>query len=201
MSGSQNRIGFESRVESALRDSCRSGEAITSRLKTKTSILEKLHRQPTRLSGMQDIIGVRVVSQSARKEQNDLLLRIADRWLDSKIYDRRLRPQQGYRAVHLVVTIEARPIEVQLRTRLQHKWAELFEKAADRWGRNIRYGGPVEPPFADKANVIKHLQDFAAHIDIFEQFEHAHGPQAIGDSFATIEKHLDTLREELLEES
>ena len=32
------------------------------------------------------------------------------------------------------------PVEIQVRTRWQHEWAELFEKLADRVGRGIRYG-------------------------------------------------------------
>lgn len=35
-------------------------------------------------------------------------------------------------------------MEIQLRTKLQHEWANLFEKLADRVGRGIRYGEPPE---------------------------------------------------------
>jgi ppGpp synthetase/RelA/SpoT-type nucleotidyltranferase len=37
---------------------------------------------------------------------------------------------------------EGVPVEIQVRTRWQHEWAELFEKIADRVGRGIRYGDP-----------------------------------------------------------
>jgi ppGpp synthetase/RelA/SpoT-type nucleotidyltranferase len=56
------------------------------------------------------------------------------------VIDRRLKPVQGYRAVHIVAFPDGFPIEVQVRTRLQHDWAELFEKLADVLGRGIRYG-------------------------------------------------------------
>ena len=36
-------------------------------------------------------------------------------------------------------------IEIQIRTLLQHLWADLMERLADRLGRQIRYG---EPPNA-----------------------------------------------------
>ena len=48
----------------------------------------------------------------------------------------------GYRAVHVVVFPESMPIEIQIRTELQHEWAEVFEKIADLVGRDIRYGEP-----------------------------------------------------------
>ena len=67
--------------------------------------------------------------------------------------DRRLEPSHGYRAVHVVVRCQGRWIEVQIRTRLQHMWAEVAERLADMWGRQIRYGMPPddpERPFGDQ---------------------------------------------------
>jgi hypothetical protein len=46
--------------------------------------------------------------------------------------------------VHVIATVEGRPVEIQIRTRLQHQWANLFEKFADIVGRGIRYGEPPE---------------------------------------------------------
>jgi len=39
------------------------------------------------------------------------------------------------------------PVEVQGRTELQHRWAQVYERLAD-WlgGRSIRYGGAPERP-------------------------------------------------------
>ena len=36
-------------------------------------------------------------------------------------------------------------VEVQVRTALQAYWAELYERMADQWGRQIRYGGQADP--------------------------------------------------------
>jgi ppGpp synthetase/RelA/SpoT-type nucleotidyltranferase len=52
----------------------------------------------------------------------------------------------GYRAVHIVVYPDGVPIEIQLRTPLQHGWAELSERLGDKWGRAFRYGGQPERP-------------------------------------------------------
>jgi hypothetical protein len=56
--------------------------------------------------------------------------------------DRRIEPSQGYRAVHVIVYPDGVPVEIQVRTRWQHEWADMFEKLADLIGRGIRYGQP-----------------------------------------------------------
>lgn len=56
------------------------------------------------------------------------------------VNDRRVKPSHGYRAVHVIVTIDNRAVEVQVRTALQHAWAETCEKASDITGAGIKYG-------------------------------------------------------------
>jgi hypothetical protein len=65
---------------------------------------------------------------------------------EAKIVDRRAATSHGYRAVHVVVSLDGVSIEVQVRTLLQHMWADLMERLADRLGRQIRYGGAPVPP-------------------------------------------------------
>ncbi len=175
-------------VEAALRTLIGSDAAITSRLKTKTSILEKLRRQHTRLWEMQDVVGIRIVIPGSPK---------------NRLYDRRAQPQHGYRAVHVVPSIRGRPVEIQVRTPGQHQWAELFEKIADRWGREIRYGAPLSLSFSTKKDVVDHLQLLAGALDYWEaaQQEPAAPADVVNDMLATIGKHLDNLREQLLEDS
>jgi ppGpp synthetase/RelA/SpoT-type nucleotidyltranferase len=90
---------------------------------------------------MQDIVGIRLVGVWGLRRQDALVDRLAARFAVQPI-DRRARPSHGYRAVHLVPEIERRPVEIQVRTGLQHAWAQATEELADLWGRGIRYGEP-----------------------------------------------------------
>lgn len=57
------------------------------------------------------------------------------------MFDRRESPSNGYRAVHVVVRHLDLPIEIQVRTALQHVWAELSEKLSDVVDPAVKYGG------------------------------------------------------------
>jgi len=41
---------------------------------------------------------------------------------DVKLDDRRAKPSHGYRAVHLITKVAAKPVEIQVRTELQDGW-------------------------------------------------------------------------------
>lgn len=112
----------------------------TVRAKTRSSIIEKLRREKTRLSHMQDIAGCRVILADvpAQNYVADRLQAIFDK---TTLIDRRRRPSHGYRAIHVIVDIGGKPIEVQVRTSLQHWWAELSEKFSDLIDPAIKYGG------------------------------------------------------------
>jgi ppGpp synthetase/RelA/SpoT-type nucleotidyltranferase len=93
---------------------------------------------------MQDIAGCRIlVSDPLTQDRTvDDLLHL---FPDAQVFDRRERPSHGYRAVHVVVTLRQRSVEIQVRTRLQHLWAELSEKLADHLGNEVKYGGGPAP--------------------------------------------------------
>jgi ppGpp synthetase/RelA/SpoT-type nucleotidyltranferase len=119
----------------------------TSRIKNTGTILEKLDRQGgSWLKSMQDIAGMRIVQSVDRNGQDELVERVAGLFADCprvpRIVDRRVTPSHGYRAVHVIVFPEDIAVEIQVRTRFQHEWADTFEKLADRIGRDIRYGAP-----------------------------------------------------------
>lgn len=115
---------------------------VSSRLKTVQTIVEKLRREEKmRLSRMQDIAGIRVVAPMTVRAQDDLAERVRGAFPNGRIVDRRERPSHGYRALHIYVAVDGVPVEIQIRTALQDRWAQIVERLADRWGRDLRYGG------------------------------------------------------------
>lgn len=114
------------------------------RLKTTVSIIEKLRRDRTRLSKMHDIAGLRIVRQMSLNSQTNMAVRIGSVFPQSAVVDRRAHPSYGYRALHLIITHDGMPVELQIRTMSQDSWAQLTESVADSWGRGIRYGEPPE---------------------------------------------------------
>ena len=129
----------------------RLGYAPTTRTKTTSVLIEKLRRETgMKLKGVQDIAGARIVADCSRDEQDDIVRRIVAEFADSsrppRIVDRRVTPSAGYRAVHVVVTVQELPVEIQIRTWRQDQWAQIVEALGDKWGRGLRYGlGPDAP--------------------------------------------------------
>lgn len=111
--------------------------------KSTPSIVEKLGRESIRLSQMQDIAGCRVVV-SDFSEQELVVSKLHSHFDTAVVIDRRKKPSHGYRAVHIIVTTCERNVEIQVRTALQHRWAEFSEKLADVRDPAFKYGGGEE---------------------------------------------------------
>jgi ppGpp synthetase/RelA/SpoT-type nucleotidyltranferase len=137
------------------------------RLKRKPQIVEKLKRSSTRLSQMQDIAGCRALlpDVAAVEAARARLLKNTARWYsvkDEDDYRADGRPDTGYRAVHLKLVRDERAVEVQLRTILQHAWAEAVERTGERTNFALKAGeGPPEV-----------LDFFRAASDAFALLEH-----------------------------
>jgi GTP pyrophosphokinase len=113
---------------------------VESRHKSVPSIVAKLRRrQPARLLAIQDIAGCRIIVPDA-VDQDELVTDIAERFPNCIIDDKRTKPTYGYRAVHIVVS-RPLPYEIQVRTSMEHAWAQLSERLADRYGFDLKYGG------------------------------------------------------------
>jgi putative GTP pyrophosphokinase len=108
--------------------------------KSTSAIIEKLRRETIRLSQIQDIAGCRVVVADTF-QQILVVMGLTDVFLGATVIDRRARSSHGYRAVHVVATVDDRPVEIQVRTEMQQRWAELSEKFADVVDPAIKYGG------------------------------------------------------------
>ncbi|HVT88545.1 MAG TPA: hypothetical protein VHD56_06815 [Tepidisphaeraceae bacterium] len=143
----------------------RRGLAPTGRqAKTTESIVAKLKRERTNLSRMQDIAGCRVVVADIAA-QNRTILELTRTFAEGKVEDRRLRPSHGYRAVHVILRLNGKLIEVQIRTTLQHLWAELSEKLSDSFDPSIKYG-------ASSSNAQALLMEISTMIRVNESNEH-----------------------------
>ncbi len=89
---------------------------------------------------MQDIAGCRVVVTGV-VEQERVIASLVAVFHEASVMDRREKPSYGYRAVHIIANISGKPVEIQVRTALQHGWAEVSEKASDVLDPTIKYGG------------------------------------------------------------
>jgi putative GTP pyrophosphokinase len=130
--------------------------------KSTPSIIAKLIRQPTlRLTQIQDIAGLRVIVKDYA-EQDALRDKVVAIYPDCKIYDRREKPSFGYRAVHLVMKVEGRLVELQIRTEFQHAWGQFSETYADLAGHDTKYKD-LSLPFVDQliglSNDLHELED------------------------------------------
>lgn len=157
------------------------GDELTARLKTNATIIDKL-RRGTRLSSMQDLAGVRVARRMPLTQQDEFVASLTRRFSEPdgeprfKVTDRRAVPTSGYRAVHVIVQTDGCPVEVQVRTYLQHLWANTFEFLADRsaFGRGIRYGGQ---PARDRTSeghstsqILSSMMDLSRELAALERF-------------------------------
>jgi predicted transcriptional regulator len=108
--------------------------------KSTSSISDKLCRESIRLTQIQDIAGCRLVLADV-PSQNQTLASLQALFDKTTIVDRREKPSHGYRAVHLVVKHTDKLVEIQIRSALQHLWAELSEKLSDTVDPALKYGG------------------------------------------------------------
>lgn len=139
----------------------RAEEEPSSRLKTIESVVAKLQRQSIRLSQISDIAGCRlIVSDTHAQEEVRADLRLV--FPDAQEVDYRLRPQNGYRAVHLIVSAsDGNRVEIQLRTTFQNAWANVSESAAKRIDMALKYGGGPR----EASRFLHELSDTAAQLD------------------------------------
>lgn len=150
------------------------GYALTARVKTKSTLLEKLRRmRSTPLMNIQDVVGIRFDCDLTLSQQSEVANSFAETFRQQgakrvDIKDLRDKPHSGYRAVHLHVYANAGRSEIQIRTALQSRWANIYEKAGDIYGRDIRYlheGGEIPK------NAEKMVQDLHRLSRIIERIE------------------------------
>jgi len=164
------RLSFGEAYETVVQKIRVHGESPTGRQpKSRLSIVEKLKRQKTRLSKMQDIAGCRVVVADI-VQQDEFITTLKMLFPEATVIDRRDKPSHGYRAVHVIVQISGKPIEIQVRTALQHLWAELSEKSSDVIDPTIKYGGGSDEWKSRLASISKSV---AANEEFEKKYSYA----------------------------
>jgi len=134
------RRSFGQAYENGISTASQFGHKPTGRIKSNASIVAKLQRESIRLTQIQDIAGCRIVVANS-SDQNLVVLGLTDVNRDATVIDRRDNPSHGYRAIHVIVRFDDRSVEIQVRSELQHRWAEVSEKYSDVIDPAIKYGG------------------------------------------------------------
>lgn len=149
------------------------GYYIAQRLKRKPQILRKLKRLSVRLTQLQDIGGCRIIVNS-NKDVNDLVFfvegKISSQSNLKKLrltdYREKGRDVTGYRSVHMMIEADKRVLELQIRSRVQHYWAESIERTSVIYGRHLKEqdGDP---------EVISYFKELS---DVFYEIESGRDP-------------------------
>jgi ppGpp synthetase/RelA/SpoT-type nucleotidyltranferase len=125
---------------------------IAQRLKRKPQIVRKLKRLSVRLTQLQDIGGCRIIVDT-NKDVDKLISYInlcVEQQSQFQIvrttdYRERGRDDTGYRSVHMIISRADCTLELQIRSRIQHYWAESIERTSVIYGYHLKEkeGDPV----------------------------------------------------------
>ncbi len=137
---------------------------VSQRLKRADRIIGKLRRYPKmNLARMADIGGARIVVPTL-DDLGDMRSRIVRAWganvVGTNDYVAEPKPS-GYRALHFVLKRRGLMVEVQVRTRLQHRWAMLVEDV------ELRDGTITKDGRGDAAVLAQYVRlgELLAHLD------------------------------------
>lgn len=168
------------------------GVALTAsnRLKTTGPIIDKLRRK-TRLNRMQDIVGYRIVGDLTLRQQDELVKELRNCFPGARVVDRRAKPMHGYRAMHLIAEVDGFPVEIQVRTLPQDRWAQIMERFGDAYGREIRYGElPPNLKPVEKRSVSATVEKLKVVGDELARFED------VWDRTHRVQKKIQLLRQQ-----
>lgn len=145
---------------------------IAQRLKRKPQIIRKLNRLSVRLTQLQDIGGCRIIVEEnsdvdslhsyilekVSAEKNFKIVRTTD-------YREKGRDDSGYRALHLILIKGGSCLELQIRSKIQHYWAESIERTS------VIYGYHLKEQEGDKRVILyfKKLSDIFWEIEVGRQ--------------------------------
>ncbi len=163
---------------------------IAQRVKRKPQIVRKLRRLHVRLTQLQDIGGCRIIVENnddidhlisyiktnASKTGFFAVKRVTD-------YREKGRDETGYRSTHLLLDRGGRSLELQLRSRIQHYWAESIERTSVIYGQHLKEqeGDP---------RVIEYFRQLS---DVFYEIESGRDPSV--QSKVTLDRMRETAQD------
>jgi len=114
---------------------------VTQRLKRRSTIIDKLTREPSmEVTQFHDIGGVRARLPSL-SHVYAVSRRLRKTWTIVKTRDYVVNPKpSGYRALHVIARRNGFAVEVQLRTVLQDAWANQVEDDGRQIGIGLKFG-------------------------------------------------------------
>jgi ppGpp synthetase/RelA/SpoT-type nucleotidyltranferase len=141
---------------------------IAQRLKRKPQIIRKLNRFSVRLTQLQDIGGCRIIVDN-NKDSDNLIIFLFDKInssQDIKVkrktdYREKGRDITGYRAFHIILEKNGFNLELQIRSKIQHYWAESIERTS------VIYGYLLKEQEGD-SNVVSYFRMLS---DVFFELE------------------------------
>lgn len=93
----------------------------------------------------------------------------------------------------MIADVAGKTVEIQVRTELQHMWAELSEKCADIFGSEVKYGG------GDQA-IRQHLEFLSNLVAEYEDIEIEIAQLTDTDRLAAMEEKIVSIRKRIAEE-
>lgn len=143
------------------------------RTKSGDTLVDKLRRINLSLDAVQDFAGTRYDIPCGITAQKEIASRMADTFktlgAQVEIKNYLNETQQGYRAIHLWLRMPAGRVEIQIRTALQARWANLNELLGDKVGRGIRYTEPTKAEYGEYLPLITRVRYYAEVIRSLEQ--------------------------------
>jgi ppGpp synthetase/RelA/SpoT-type nucleotidyltranferase len=169
---------------------------------------------------MQDIAGCRVIVANV-VHQERFVASLRTVFPGATVIDRRDKPSHGYRAVHIIAEISGKPVEIQVRTELQHRWAEISEKLSDVVDSAIKYGGgpdELRTVLANASQLVaayekkktESLNDEAAYEKLLANYKNFtaeqldtslsdHEAQAIQDKLECMRDEIEATKKDIIE--
>lgn len=118
---------------------------IAQRLKRKPQIIRKLNRFSVRLTQLQDIGGCRIIVNTNNdvNKLHEFISRKLEESTFAKVirttdYREKGRDDTGYRALHIIMEVSGKMLELQLRSRIQHYWSESIERTSVIYGHRLK---------------------------------------------------------------